>query len=162
MKQLDSLLEYIPLDEAVCIHDYSEGDACRFPDEIQSQYFDVNKVSLHVTVLYRHSTEETDGIQSTEEQPAICKEHLFVISDDVTQDHDPVLDIQKLISEHLKESNCTIKKCMNSQMDVQDSARAGTALVTCHVPWQPLDTQSRETILPLYMLRENRMQLVLT
>ena len=103
-------LENLPLDEAVCIHDYSEGYACRFQDEIQSQYFDVNKVSLHVTVLYRHSTEETDGIQSTEEQPAICKEHLFVISDDVTQDHDSVLHIQKLISEHLKESSCTIKK----------------------------------------------------
>jgi len=63
-----------------------------------------------MTVLYWHSTEERDSIQSTEEQPAICKQHLFVISDDVTQDHDSVLHIQKLISEHLKESNCTIKK----------------------------------------------------
>ena len=41
---LDSLLENLPLNEAVCIHDYSE--ACRFQDEIQSQYFDVDKVSL--------------------------------------------------------------------------------------------------------------------
>ena len=45
---------------------------------------------------------------------------------------------------------------------VQDSTTAGTALVTCHVPWQPLDTQARETILPLHILRKNRMQLVLT
>lgn len=33
-----------------------------------------------------------------------------MISDDVTQDHDSVLRIQKLISKHLEESNCTIKK----------------------------------------------------
>ena len=109
-EQLDSLLENLPLNEAVCIPDYSEGYACRFQDEIQSQYFDVNKVSLHVTVLYGHSTAEVDGILSTEEEPAITKEHLFVILDDVTQDHDSVLHIQKLISKHLEESKCTVKK----------------------------------------------------
>ena len=83
------------------IHDHSEGFACRFQDEIQSQYFDVNKVSLRATILYRHSSAEVDGIHSTEEEPAICKDHLFVISDDVTQDHDSVFHIQKLISKHL-------------------------------------------------------------
>lgn len=33
-----------------------------------------------------------------------------MISDHLTQDHDSVLHIQKLISKHLEESNCTIKK----------------------------------------------------
>ena len=107
-EQLDSLLENLPLDQAVCIHDYSEGYACRSQDEIQSEYFDINKVSLHVTILYRHSNEEMDGVQSTEEEQVICKEHLFVISDDVTQDHDSVLHIQKLISKHLHDSKCII------------------------------------------------------
>ena len=50
-----------------------------------------------------------DGVQSTEEEPVICKEHLFVISDDVTQDHDSVLHIKKLISKHLQDFNCVIK-----------------------------------------------------
>ena len=50
-----------------------------------------------------------DGVQSTEEEPVICKEHLFVISDDVTQDHDSVLHIQKLISKHFQDSKCIIK-----------------------------------------------------
>ena len=67
--------------------------------------------------------------------------HLFVISDDVTQDHDPVLHIQKLISKHLEESNCIIK-CMNSQMYVQDSTRASAVMVAYLAPWQLLDTQS--------------------
>lgn len=43
--------------------------------------FDVNKVILPATILYRHSSAEVDGIQSTEEESAVCKEHLFVISD---------------------------------------------------------------------------------
>ena len=134
LEQLDSLLESLQTDQAVCIHDYSKGFACRFQDEIQSQFVDVNKVSLPVTILYRHSNEEVDGLQSTEEEPVICKEHFFVISDDVTQDHDSVLHIQLLISKHLQESRCTIKKCMNSQMVVQDSIRADTAMVTSRVP----------------------------
>ena len=67
--QLDYLLENLPLDQAVRINDYSEGYACQFQDKIQSQYFDVNKVSLHETILYRHSNAEGDGVQSTEEEP---------------------------------------------------------------------------------------------
>jgi len=93
-EQLDSLLENLPLDQALRIHDYSEDYVCRFQDEIQSQYFNVNKVSLHVTILYRYSNAEVDGVQSTEEEPPICKEHLFLTSDEVTQDHDSVLHIQ--------------------------------------------------------------------
>ena len=96
-EQLDSLLENLPLNEAICIHDYSEGYACRFQDEIR-----MSTKSVYVTVLYRHSTEEADGIKSTEEEPSICEEHVFVISDDVTQDHDSVLHMQKLTSEHLQ------------------------------------------------------------
>ena len=141
------------------IHDYSEGYACRFQDEIQSQYFDVNKASLHVTILYRHSNAEVDGVQSTEEEPAICKEHLFVISDDVTQDHDSVLHIQKLISKHLEESNCTIKKmheftdrCAGQYKSHHCYGDLSCSLATL------LDTQSSETTLPPPMQRESKMQ----
>ena len=38
------------------------------------------------------------GVQSTEEEPVICKEHLFLILKDVTKDHDSVLHILKFIS----------------------------------------------------------------
>ena len=50
-----------------------------------------------------------DGVQSTEEEPVICKKHLFVISDDVTQDHDSVLHVQKSISKHFQDSKYVIK-----------------------------------------------------
>ena len=35
------------------MHDYSENYACHHQNEIQSQYFDMGKVRLHVTILYR-------------------------------------------------------------------------------------------------------------
>ena len=85
-KQLDDLLENLPLGHVVCIHDYSESYACRGQNEIQSQYFDVNKASLHITVMFRHATMEADGKESTAEELVVVKEHVFVISDDPVQD----------------------------------------------------------------------------
>lgn len=84
--QLDNLLENLPLGHVVCMHDYSEGYACRQQDEIQSEYFDDAKVSLHVTILHRHAIQAIDGVESTEEEPHLIKEHVFVISDDPIQD----------------------------------------------------------------------------
>ena len=59
------------------------------------------KVSLHVTILYRHSTEKNDGIESTEENPEVVKEHVFVISDDVIQDNNSVHKVQELLNTYL-------------------------------------------------------------
>ncbi|XP_048583328.1 uncharacterized protein LOC125562972 [Nematostella vectensis] len=100
-EQLDNLLEHLPLGHVVCIHDYSEGYACRQQDEIQSEFFDVAKASLHVTILHRHAVESKDGITSTEAEPHLIKEHLFVVSDDPAQDHDSVHKAQELIHDYL-------------------------------------------------------------
>ena len=102
-EQCDQLIAHLPLDQALCIHDYSESYACRYQDEIQSQYFSMDKVSIHVTVLYRHASLEYDGVSSTVDEPEVIKEYVFAISDDVTQDHDSVLHISKLISAYLKD-----------------------------------------------------------
>jgi len=59
-KDLDDLLENLPLGHVVCIHDYSESYACTGQNEIQSQYFDVNKASLHITVMFCDATMEAD------------------------------------------------------------------------------------------------------
>jgi len=87
-KQLDDLLENLPLGHVVCIHDYSESYACRGQNEIQSQYYDVNKASLHITVMFCLATMEADGKESTVEEPVVIKEHVFIISDDPVQDYD--------------------------------------------------------------------------
>lgn len=52
--EFDNLLANLPLNHVICVHDFSENYICRSQDEIQSQYFDLNKVSIHVTILYRH------------------------------------------------------------------------------------------------------------
>ena len=87
-EQLDNLLDHLPLGHVVCVYDYSEGYTCRKQDKIQSEYYYVAKVSLHVTILYHHAVEAVDGVESTEEDPQTVKEHIFVISDDPGQDHD--------------------------------------------------------------------------
>ena len=100
--QLDKLLEHLPVNHVVCVHDYSEGYSCRQQDEVQSEYFDVMKVSLHVTILYRHAQEDFDGVQSTDDEPCILKEHIFVISEDAIQDHDSVHNVQQIINNYLR------------------------------------------------------------
>jgi len=102
-KQLDDLLENLQLGHVVCIHDYSESYACRGQNEIQSQNFDVNKASLHITVMFYRATMEADGKESTAEEPVVIKEHLFVTSDDPVQDFDSVHHAQSLIAKYLTE-----------------------------------------------------------
>ena len=68
-----------------------------------SQYFDSNKVSMHVTILYRHASLQTDGKESTEDNPSIIKEHLFAISDENTEDYLFVHHVQSLILRYLRE-----------------------------------------------------------
>ena len=94
--------EHLPVNHVVCVHDYSEGYSCRQQDEVLSEYFDETKVSLHVTILYRHALEDIDGVQSTEEDPRIMKEYVFVISDDGIPDHDSVHKVQQIIDNYLQ------------------------------------------------------------
>ena len=101
--QMDNLIEHLTLNEVVSIHDYLEGYSCRQQDELQSKYFDVAKVSLHITILYRHAVEFVDGKTSTEDDPQIIKEHLFVISDDEVQDYHSVHKAQELVKNYLEE-----------------------------------------------------------
>ena len=100
--QLDRLVNNLPQGHVVCINDYSEGYTCRKQEETQSEYFDINKVSLHVSILYRHAVEAVDGVSSSEEEPNTIKEHIFVISDDPIQDHDSVHKVQELIHGYLQ------------------------------------------------------------
>ena len=100
---MDNLIEHLPLNEVVCVHDYLEGYSCRQQDELQLEYFDVAKVSLHITILYHHAVEFVDGKTSTEEDPQIIKEHLFVISDDEVQDFHSVHKAQELVKGYLEE-----------------------------------------------------------
>ena len=83
----------------------SENYTCRSQDEIQLQYFDPNKVSIHVTILYRHADLLQDGKQSTADESCIIKEHVFALSDDNTQDYNFVHHVQSQILSYLREQH---------------------------------------------------------
>ncbi|CAC5414326.1 unnamed protein product [Mytilus coruscus] len=66
------------------------------------------EVSLHVTILHRHSVLEYDGKDSIAEEPNIVTEQFFVISPDQKHDHHYTHCVQNLVSEYLKSINCEI------------------------------------------------------
>ena len=154
--QFDSLVANLPLNHVICGHDFSENYVCRSQDKIQSQYFDPNKVSIHVTTLYRHASLQTDGKESTGDNPSIVKEHLFTISDDNTQDYHFVHHVQSLIVRYLRE---LWTRSMNSQMAVQDSRNLSTPLETFPVVLQILDAKLTATFLKHSTPRKSKMGL---
>ena len=102
-EQFDSIKEFLPDDHVLCVHDFSENYQCTFQDEIQLQYFSRGEVSIHVTMLCRHSVLDFDGVQSTPEDPIIIKEHIFTILDDLQHDSYAVQHIRSLINNYLVE-----------------------------------------------------------
>ncbi|CAG2227088.1 unnamed protein product [Mytilus edulis] len=107
-KQMKSLVENLPIGHCVTVHDFSENYKCTEQNEIQSSYFQKLEVSLHVTILHRHSVLEYDGKDSTAEEPNIVTEQFFVISPDQKHDHHYTHCVQNLVSEYLKSINCEI------------------------------------------------------
>ena len=102
-EQFKALMSKLPLHHACCVHDYSENYNCRYQEEAQSLYFAQNQCSIHVTILYRHASLQCDGVESTEDNPKIITEHLFVISPDLKHDHHSVHQCRQLVADHLKE-----------------------------------------------------------
>ncbi|CAC5393263.1 unnamed protein product [Mytilus coruscus] len=107
-KRMKSLVENLPIGHCVTVHDFSENYKCTEQNEIQSSYFQKLEVSLHVTILHRHSVLEYDGKDSTAEEPNIVTEQFFVISPDQKHDHHYTHCVQNLVSEYLKSINCEI------------------------------------------------------
>ncbi|CAH3152929.1 unnamed protein product, partial [Pocillopora meandrina] len=101
-EQFDHLMTNLPLNHIICVHDFSENYTCRSQDEIQSEYFDPVKVSIHVSIVYRHADIDIDGKASTEQDPVLIKEHIFALSEDNTQDYHFVHHTQGLILTYLR------------------------------------------------------------
>ena len=75
--QFDSLKENLKIDNVLCVHDYSENYELNYQEDVQSQYFSKTEASIHVTILYRNTSQEFDNCASTEEQPKIIKDYIF-------------------------------------------------------------------------------------
>ena len=76
-EQFDCLIKNLPLNHIIT----SENYTCRSQKETQSKYFDPFKVTVHVSVVYRHAIKDADDQESTEEKPVIVKEHFFALSE---------------------------------------------------------------------------------
>ena len=101
-QQFNNLVENLPTDHCVTVHDYSENYQCSEKVELQSSYFQKTEVSLHVTLIYRHAILEFDGKQSTPENPEIVCEQLFVISPDEQHDRHFTHQVQKEVADYLR------------------------------------------------------------
>lgn len=102
-QQLRELVQNLPIGHVVAVHDYSENYTCAMQDQIQSLYFSQVQASIHVTILHRHALMDVDGVLSTEENPVVITEHLFVISADCKHDHHSVHSARKRMDGYLKE-----------------------------------------------------------
>ena len=107
--QMTNLVENLPIDHVCCVHDYSENYSCQHQDQLQSLYFSQTQASIHVTILHRHAIMNIDGQESTEDDPIIITEHLFVISPDCRHNHHSVHEVRTLISGYLKQIDCPVK-----------------------------------------------------
>lgn len=99
--QYKYIADNLPLHHALCVHDYSENYRCSDISEIQTGYFQKTEVTIHVSILHRHSVLELDGQESTLENPNIIAEQFFVISPDLEHDRYFSCHVQKEISNYL-------------------------------------------------------------
>lgn len=107
--QMNNLLDNLPKDHVCCVHDYSENYSCQHQDQLQTLYFSKTQASIHVTILHRHAILDIDGVESTDEEPNVVTEHLFVISPDLKHNHHSVHEVRSLVAGHLQSINHPVK-----------------------------------------------------
>jgi hypothetical protein len=103
-KQLTALKETLPLNQCICIHDFSENYKCSEQNEIQASYYQKTEVSIHVSVIHRHGVKDYDGV----DEQNIISELFYVISPDQSHDHHFVHHNQQLIANYSREINCNV------------------------------------------------------
>lgn len=100
-EQFQYVAENLSQDACLCVHDFSENYKCSEKTELQSTYFQKTEVTIHVTVIHRHSILSHDGIASTPEQPNIRQEYMYVISPDTTHDQYFVHEVRRQVKQYL-------------------------------------------------------------
>ncbi|MES9884023.1 MAG: hypothetical protein ABW185_24515 [Sedimenticola sp.] len=108
--QLKTLIDTLPLNECIAIHDFSENYACSEKDELQSTFFSKTECTIHVTILHRHATNTYDGEESTLDNPKLITEQLFTISPDLKHDNCFTREVQIIIADHMKDVGYNVKR----------------------------------------------------
>lgn len=100
-EQFRHLTSNLPQGACVCVHDFSENCRCSERKELQSTYVQKTEVTVHATIIYRHSIMSYDGIESTEDEPKIRQEYFYVISPDIQHDQYFVREVRHQIKHYL-------------------------------------------------------------
>ncbi|CAC5398871.1 unnamed protein product [Mytilus coruscus] len=116
--QLKSLKENVSQNNCIVVHDYSENYACKERVEVQSTYFQRTEVTIHVSIIYRHSVLELDGVKSFPDDPCIVTEHFFVISSDEKQDQCFTSKVQSLVKEYFDSISYNCEECVNGNYNM--------------------------------------------
>ena len=78
--------EIFPAETILFVVDFVENYTFTAQKDIQSEYYHSDQASIFVHVLYRHSQQDVDGIESICDNRNVIKEYHFYISDDRTHD----------------------------------------------------------------------------
>ncbi|MES9883754.1 MAG: hypothetical protein ABW185_23120 [Sedimenticola sp.] len=109
--QMKALIESLPENHCIAIHDFSENYSCSERDELQSTFFSKTECTIHVTILHRHAILEFDGEESTPDNRKIITEQIFVISPDLQHDNCFTQEVQKRVAGHLNDIGYNVE-CM--------------------------------------------------
>ncbi|CAC5374365.1 unnamed protein product [Mytilus coruscus] len=107
-KQFQRLKENPPQQHCIFVRDFSENYRCFDKTEIQSSYFARLEISIHVTLIYRHGILEIDGEESTDDNPSIVTEQLFVFSPDDSHDMYFTYDVRKLVANYFSSISASV------------------------------------------------------
>ena len=97
MKMFNMCKANLPLGHVCLLFDYSENHSLNIPRAIQSLHWVCKQATLLCCVLWRHATLEVDGVESTEANPVIVKDLIYLISDTMPHSHRGIQHMRKLI-----------------------------------------------------------------
>jgi hypothetical protein len=84
--QFKQSIEVFPRGTILYVVYFAENYTFAAQKEIQSEYYHYDQVTIFVHVLYRHSQQSLDNIESTNDNRHGIKEYHFYISDDQAHD----------------------------------------------------------------------------
>ncbi len=97
MKMFNMCKTNLPLGQCCILFDFSENHSLNIPREIQSLHWVCKQATLLCCVIWRHATLAVDGVESTESNPVIVKDLIYLISDDMPHSHRAIQHMRKLI-----------------------------------------------------------------
>ena len=82
----NTLVKFFPPETIFSMVDFTENYTFAAQNEIQSEYYHFDQVSIFFHVLYRNAQHSVDDIESMNDNRHVIKEYHFYISDDRMHD----------------------------------------------------------------------------